>query len=64
MKNKYALIIILEVLCFMVSIISFTKMYNLLCEMNPDNNVAFSLYLCGGLITLIVGVYFIIDSTE
>lgn len=32
--------------------------------MNPDNGAAFSLYLCGGLITLVLGVYMIIDSIE
>lgn len=66
MKNGWVIftISILGILCFAFSIWSFTNMYNLLCEMNPDNSVEFGTSMFIGLAALILGIYSIINAIE
>ena len=63
MKNKAIVfvIIILGILCFVWSILFFVNVYNVICEMNPDSGFDFGVLMFGGLITLILGFYLIIQ---
>ena len=65
MKNKWIGIVIiligLAILCWATSIVSFTSMYNVLCEMDPDSGVDFGVSMFSGLINLILGFYLIIE---
>lgn len=63
MKNKWIIIIaiVLGILCFATSIASFTSIYNVLCEMNPDSGMDFGVSMFSGLINLILGFYLIIE---
>lgn len=66
MENGWVIftIIILGILCFAFSIWSFTNIYNLLCEMNPDNSVEFGTSMFIGLAALILGIYSIINAIK
>lgn len=63
MKNKAIVfvIIILGVLCFLLSIMFFVNVYNVICEMNPDSGFDFGVLMFGGLINLILGFCLIIE---